>query len=170
MKYLDLNATQLQELNKMGTLKTTLKNGEEITITYNDNYQSSPSTPSNSETWNPEGGLYGIDSTGKVYKRANSNELQRKNGFERNTLDEAVEASKKIRAYARGLAYADQYAPTYTANFSDSTSNSSIFIDTENKYYQNTSLYSRPSLFEIYFPPSLANRLVAELNNNKVVF
>ncbi len=123
------------------------------------------------EKWTPSGGYWNVALTEKPYKNSIQNKKYSEAGMEYETEEEAINASKAIRSYARQLKWLSENSDGWTANWSD--------IDQE-KYYitfcKKDRMYKKlhvvyiKSINTIYMSKDNAEKLTRLLNEGVVEF
>ena len=126
------------------------------------------------EKWTPSGGGWNISSTGEVfrhYAHSTTNEKYSEAGIEYKTEEEAIKASKAIRAYARQLKWLSENSDGWTANWSnvDQKKYCITFCKKENMYKKSHIVYIR-SINTIYMSKNNAEKLARLLNKGVVEF
>lgn len=139
-----------------------LQNNKTLTINLNKPKQ---------EKWTPSSGEWNIELADHPYKTNIKNKGYTEAGFEYETEEEAIYASKALRAYARQLKWlsenSDGWKPDWKDIFMDKYY---IYYDEETNNYGINSNQVHKSLNTIYMSKKNAEKLCQLLNDGIVEF
>ena len=123
------------------------------------------------EKWTPSSGDWNVSLTDHPYQTSIQNEKYREAGFEYETEEEAVSASKAIRAYARQLKWLSENSDGFVADWSDIDQEKYYitFSRKENMYKKSHIVYIK-SINTIYMSENNAIKLARLLNKGVVEF
>ena len=116
--------------------------------------------------WEPESGKYTITSIG-VVENYKSSIADRNFGIERKTKELAERSFKELRAYARLLAYRDEFCPGYEPDWTAANAKFYIYRDTYCDRWDVGSTHFI-SYGYVLFPKEIAEELANKLNSGKV--
>lgn len=117
--------------------------------------------------WEPKEGEFTITSEGVIDSFRSRSEA-REFGLERSTEYLAERSYKELRAYARLLAYRDEFCPEYEPNWKNNSPKCYVYLDTRSNAWDVSN--SRPYVKNgtAYFPHEVAVELARKLNSGEV--
>lgn len=116
--------------------------------------------------WEPIGGPWAVNTTGTVeYWNSNG---RRFFGCERKTKEQAEKAAKKMRTFNRLLAYVDEHAPDYEADWSKNGKNYFVCFDHDIKKWKVEYDLQEEDAAQVYMPKEVAIKLADDLNSGRV--
>jgi hypothetical protein len=120
--------------------------------------------------WEPEGGDWLISMQGVVIDKSPSAYADWTTlGVKRPTHQQALRAATAMREHDRLLAYVDEHAPDYVADWSNSDGKWYVYYDCHvHKYTMQSNTYAN-ILGAVYMPRSVATTLCNRLNSGEVV-
>ena len=133
-----------------------LQNGESITI----------NPPK--KKWEPEGGKWVISGIGKASDSMSWADGCTTFGVTRKTKAQAEKAAEAMRIHNRLLAYVDEHAPDWVADWDDSIQTKWYVYKFKNIYHASSMLVNN-LIGVVYMPLHVAEDLVKKLNSGEVV-
>ncbi len=126
------------------------------------------------EKWTPSGGGWNISSTGKVfrpYAYSTTSEKYSEAGMKYESEEEAIKASKAIRAYARQLKWLSENEDNFKPDWNNiSQQKNYVTYDNRHKIYDIGFNFENTNVNTIYMSANNAEKLCRLLNEGVVEF
>ncbi len=126
------------------------------------------------DKWTPSGGGWNISSTGEVfrpYAYSTTSEKYLEAGMEYETEEEAINASKAIRSYARQLKWLSENNDGFIADWNNKNQEKYYIVnDLKSNTYESRWNCSQKNINTIYMSENNAEKLCRFLNEGVVEF